>query len=121
MNSLAKTLLSQDKVDEASLVFKKVDEIARRTMKEGDYMRAVFDVHYGECLIKQKMFALAEEHLLSGHQVFSKLLGEEHRSTREAQKYILDLYKAWGKPEEAERIQKEGIDKLASNRQEAVK
>jgi serine/threonine protein kinase/Tfp pilus assembly protein PilF len=107
MNGLARTLLSQHKMEEAALLFANVNEIASRTMEEMDYRRAVFKIQFGHCLAMQEKFSLAEEHILPGYEVLKERLGPAHPFTREALRYLVDLYEAWNIPEQAERFEKE--------------
>jgi len=107
MNGLARTLLSQNKMDEAALLFAKVNELADRAMEETDYRRAIFKVQFGHCLTIQNQFSLAEELLLPGYEVLKESLGKEHPFTREALRYLIDLYEAWDNPDQVKRFEKE--------------
>lgn len=103
MNGLARTLLSLGKMDEASRQFAEVNDLAARALEENDYRRAIFMVQYGHCLTLQKEFSMAEERLLPGHEVLKESLGLEHPFTKESVNYLIELYDAWGKPDQVEK------------------
>jgi serine/threonine protein kinase len=67
--------------------------------------RRVADVQHrlGRCLAALERFAEAESVLLSSYQVFEGELDGRSASTQVSANALIDLYEAWGKPEEAGR------------------
>lgn len=55
----------------------------------------------GECLVLENRYAEAEPLLLKSHTVFQKRMGSADSRTQAASTRLVDLYEAWGKPEQA--------------------
>jgi hypothetical protein len=57
--------------------------------------------HIGGCLIKLKRYREAEEHLLVAYAGLKAARGEQHDLTRRTVSRLIELYEAWGKPDQA--------------------
>ncbi|HEX5082600.1 MAG TPA: tetratricopeptide repeat protein, partial [Blastocatellia bacterium] len=56
----------------------------------------------GECLIKLKRYREAEVELLTAFAGLKAALGDRHAQTRKTAGRLIELYEAWGKPDQAE-------------------
>jgi thioredoxin-like negative regulator of GroEL len=57
--------------------------------------------HLGACLTKLNRYREAEEQLLTDYTGLKAARGEQHETTRKAANRLLELYEAWGKPDQA--------------------
>ncbi|MGH9841172.1 MAG: tetratricopeptide repeat protein [Blastocatellia bacterium] len=55
----------------------------------------------GGCLTKLKRYSEAEEQLLAAYAGLKSARGEQHAQTRTAVSRLIELYEAWGKPDQA--------------------
>jgi len=63
-------------------------------------------VKYGACLLKLRRYAAAEEQALAALPVMRDSLGEGKEWTQRTVRLLVDVYEAWGKPNEAARYRK---------------
>jgi tetratricopeptide (TPR) repeat protein len=101
LNNLALTYLYTDRLDAADETAQRAIATARRSLPAGHWFTGEFLITRGEILLKQQRYADAEPVLLEAHQTMSAALGPEHRNTARAAGYLVSLYEAWEKPEEA--------------------
>ncbi len=90
-------------------------ELARRAVSalagapERDaWFGAAAKMRIARCIYPLGLFAEAEALVLPGYEVFLDQLGAEHSKTATVRQLVLDLYTAWGKPEEARRFRSPG-------------
>ena len=57
--------------------------------------------HLGACLTQLKRYPEAEEQLLAAYAGLKTVRGEQHALTRKAVSRLIELYEAWGKPDQA--------------------
>ena len=58
-------------------------------------------MNYGDILINMKRYEQAESTLLESLQILRDAHGDENPLTKRVRQYLVDLYTAWGKPEQA--------------------
>lgn len=59
---------------------------------------------YGKCLNHLARYDEAEPRLMDAHRILAASFGEDHRQTMAAAEALINLYEAWGKPTEADRL-----------------
>ena len=101
MSSLARLLCDRGDDESARQLFEEAFEMFSKSVGADHWRLAGSRADYGTCLIQQERYGSAEELLLAAHPVLSASLGPEHDRTRKAVTHLVELYEAWGKPEEA--------------------
>ncbi len=99
-DTLAMSLLRQGKAAEADELFKLIFE-PKAWAKIDNRVRAVSNMHYGECLAALERFAEAETHLLAAYEYFGR---EQYRGLvyyRDTLARLVELYTKWGKEDAA--------------------
>jgi hypothetical protein len=56
---------------------------------------------HGRCLTKAERFAEAETELTGAHAIFHEIFGPDNRRTVAVVRGLLELYDAWGRPDQA--------------------
>ncbi|MEM7349877.1 MAG: serine/threonine-protein kinase [Acidobacteriota bacterium] len=82
-------------------------------LPEGHWRIVATDSIFGALLTAEGKYTEAESLLLESHHQLRELRGEQAIHTRDAQRWIVDLYKAWGRPEKAAPFQALKKPKLA--------
>ena len=75
--------------------------IRREALPEGHWLHANTESTLGECLTALGRFGEAEPLLLRSYPVIKAKWGASGEHTQRALRRIVDLYAAWGKPDEA--------------------
>ncbi len=101
MVKLASALQDMSKLDQAEPLYRQAIETARRVLPADDRSIPQYQIAYGACLTKLERYEEAQEHLLAGYEGLKKAQGKEHKQTRKALQRLVELYEAWGKPEQA--------------------
>lgn len=102
-NSLySQVLLSDAKYKEAERTILEGIELYQKVYKNPEHLvyqdaRSIL----GECLTAQGRYAEAESLLIKSYPVIEKKRGKTNRYTTKALDRIINLYRVWGKPEEA--------------------
>ena len=76
-------------------------ERGRRTLPEGDFVIGLALNAYGETLIALQRYDEAEQIQLEAYEILESARGVGHNWTQAAVRRMVDLYDAWGKPEQA--------------------
>lgn len=103
MTNLAGVLLERKDFSGAALVIKDALEFPMDKLPEDHPIRARAKSAMGACLIEQHEYQEAEKLLLEAYAVLS-IQDQGGVSFQKTWQRILDLYKAWGKPEKAEQL-----------------
>jgi hypothetical protein len=74
---------------------------SKRTLPEGHWIRVLFLGAYGKCLARLEQYEDAEAALLESHRGLQPVYGAADEYTRDVVQGLVDLYDAWGKPEQA--------------------
>ena len=119
MDTLAVVLHMRGKNQEAILEFDQVAAAARKTAGEDRWFTLMSPVYYGRCLLELDRYEDAETVLQTTYAGVKELNGEEHESTQSALAALVDLYEAWGKPEQAAEWRAKLPREERSNEQEA--
>ncbi len=72
----------------------------RQVKPEGDWEIADAESLLGAYLLRRGRYREAEPYLIGSYPTIKEVRGEQAIYTRLALKRILELYEAWGKPEE---------------------
>jgi tetratricopeptide (TPR) repeat protein len=97
---LAQILDRQGRHDEADAVFRQ----ALESNHFGDVMVGQMRRDYGRMLLRRGEHARAEAQLLESLALLDRAYrGTDHPSTHESKRALMELYRAWGKPELVER------------------
>ena len=98
INGLGDALCAQEQWDEAESMFQQLLETEPGV---GRTQQAVYRRHYGACLSRMGRHAEAEPVLLQAFQELERRLNDDDIQVRRARDRLVDLYEAWGNPEEA--------------------
>jgi len=101
MNNLALLYKAQGRYEQALPLFVSAVNGARASLPKGQWQTGAFLGPYGRCLAELGRYDEAEAAGLEAYEILRGTLGEEHERTREAAKALVDLYHAWGKPDQA--------------------
>jgi len=104
-NNLGLVYQGQGQLDEAAAWFKQAYDGALETLSGEHMVTLFFEANYGRCLALMSRFEEAEQHLLDAYHGIERTLGPEHARARSSLKRIIQLYEAWGRPEEAAKWQ----------------
>jgi tetratricopeptide (TPR) repeat protein len=98
-DNLVKIMLAQGKYVEAEEKMRNIIEIREQVFPADSWMITDSKAKWGNCLAKLKRYEEAETILLESYPILKLEPGEDHPATKAAIKYIINLYKTWGKPE----------------------
>jgi tetratricopeptide (TPR) repeat protein len=101
--SLAHVLWRQGKLPEAEVELRAAVAVAERAYPEGSAGRAAYALPLGNLLAEQKRFGEAEPFVLSAYETFLDVEGPDGPRTVDAASWLVELYEAWGRPDEAAR------------------
>ncbi|MGE3166679.1 MAG: tetratricopeptide repeat protein [Planctomycetota bacterium] len=89
--------------EEAASLFPDIVAGMRRAQPSGSPLAAIYERFQGLTLMDLGRYSEAEPLLLGAYQTFEQALGKAHQRTQTARESLIELYQAWGKPDEAER------------------
>ena len=101
LNNIANVLYHKSQYAEAEKLQRQAIAIYQKSLKPEHWMIHRSRSHLGACLVKLKRFAEAEEQLLAGYAGLKAARGEQNEATRRAVSRLVELYEAWGKPDQA--------------------
>jgi len=99
LNNLAVLLKKMGDYKAAEPMFSKALEIRLKTLPEGYWVTNQTRSELGNCLTNLKKFQEAESHLFESYIQLKEKLGKGDEFTLMALNRIIELYKAWNKPE----------------------
>ena len=98
---LAEALMQQSDFTAAEPLLRECLEIRRSVLGDTDWRTAHTATELGGCLTGLGHYQEAELLLRGGYPIIGQELGDSHQRTREALKRLVDLYEAWGRPDQA--------------------
>jgi len=101
LNNLASLLYHQGQYSEAEKLQQQAIAIYQKSLQPEHWMIQRSRSHLGACLTQLKRYPEAEEQLLAAYAGLKTVRGEQHASTRKAVSRLIELYEAWGKPDQA--------------------
>ncbi|MFH1746613.1 MAG: tetratricopeptide repeat protein [Planctomycetota bacterium] len=101
--NLGSLLIERENFAEAEEILQKTIRLTDQVAPPGHWFRWSVRMTYGQCLLKMERYEQAEKLLLECYDNLNKSLGPEHQRTRTAAGHLVNLYEAWGRPEEAAR------------------
>jgi tetratricopeptide (TPR) repeat protein len=99
--NLACLLREDGRAAEAEPLFWQVNGQAARLLTPEDWRAARMQVEYGRCLVDLHRFDEAEPCLVAGHAALVAALHADDARVLKARGHLVDLYEAWGKPDQA--------------------
>jgi serine/threonine-protein kinase len=96
-----KVLLARGRLAEAESAFRSATDIRRDQFGESNMFVADVRVWLARCLLEAGRLAEAEPLLLESYPVLADSLGTDYPDTVAARQALIELYTAWGKPEQA--------------------
>lgn len=100
VDRVGSTLLLLNRAAEAEPLLREGLEIRTRELGEDHFATGMSLIHLGRCLTAQSRFAEAEGPLLKGESIWAAQ-GATQPGTREARNGLAELYRAWGRPNDA--------------------
>ncbi len=101
LNNLASLLYHKGQYSEAEKLQQQAIAIYQKSLKPEHWMIQRSRSHLGACLSKLKRYREAEEQLLPAYAGLKAMRGDQHALTRKAVSRLIELYEAWGKPDQA--------------------
>ncbi len=101
LHNLAAILKARGMLDEAEPLLERVVEASTRGLGVEHWYTAYYRVSHGRCLLAMGKHAEAEERLLAAHRRLVEVFGEGHGYVVVTVRSLVELYEAWGKPDEA--------------------
>lgn len=101
MINLASLLVKSGNLAEAERIFLEAIEIRRKTFSEDHWQTATAKNLLGGCLLKEGKLSKAEKLLVESFEIIKNQFGIPHPRTQSALRRVIELYKAWSKPEKA--------------------
>jgi serine/threonine protein kinase/Tfp pilus assembly protein PilF len=99
--ALGRVYLKQGQPQRAEPLFTEVVNVARQTLPAGHELIASALQGYGECLTALGRFAEAEATLLESHELLLAAEGPPQESIHRVVNALVELYEAWGNPDQA--------------------
>jgi tetratricopeptide (TPR) repeat protein len=99
--NLAITLQRKKDFVNAESAYRQAMDLKRKTFPETHWEIATVKNMLGSCLTDARRYGEAEPLLMESYPVIRASFGDSHNRTIVALRRILDLYKAWNKPEKA--------------------
>ena len=103
LDLLGQILVDTDRAAEAEQPLRDALEVLQDTLGEGHWRVARSQSALGACLAALDRFDEAQPLLLESYSAIERACGPEDGRTREALQRVIELYEAWGKPEQADR------------------
>ena len=102
---LGVSLIKLDKAAEAEVVLRESLDLRKKTLPSDHWLVASSQSVLGNCLTKLDRFPESEKLLLTGYDSLENALGKDHERTKDALKWIVELYQDWEKPEKVKLYQ----------------
>lgn len=101
--TLGRTLTELHRYDEADSVFIEAERLRIRASGTQHSNLAVAYVHHAALRVRQQRFAEAEDLLRRAESIVHAVVAEEHHHTQWVYEGFVELYEAWGRPDDAAR------------------
>ncbi len=102
MSNLGLLLMQRNAPTEALSYFQESLEGFQKALPPGHWMLGVALLNVGRCQTALGDYPVAERTLFDAHVLLERTLGADHARTRQVKAALVELYDAWGKPEQAE-------------------
>jgi len=99
LHKLALVIKRKGNYSKAEELYREVLDIQQKILPEGQWQTALTMGNIGDCLTKLKRFQEAEPLLLESYKILKTKKGENDYYTMIVLNFIIELYKAWDKPE----------------------
>jgi tetratricopeptide (TPR) repeat protein len=103
LNNLATVRVARGRPADAEPLYVQLIEIAHRTQPPRHWITLLFERNHGRCLTALQRYEEAEALLRPAAEGLEASFGRDHQHVHSARQYMVELYDAWGKPEEAAR------------------
>jgi tetratricopeptide (TPR) repeat protein/tRNA A-37 threonylcarbamoyl transferase component Bud32 len=100
LNNLASLLYHQGRYSEAEKLQRQAIAIYQKSLPPEHWLIQRSRSQLGACLFKLNHYREAEEQLLPAYAGLKATRGEQHEVTRETVSRLIELYGAWGKPDQ---------------------
>jgi tetratricopeptide (TPR) repeat protein len=100
---LGRALAGLDSLEQAEALLRESLALRREHFPPGHWIIASSVSHLGAIVARAGRFAEAESLLVASERELLALRGPQAQPVKDARKRLVDLYVAWGKPEEAEK------------------
>jgi serine/threonine-protein kinase len=100
LNNLASLLYHQGQYSEAEKLQQQAIAVYQKSLQPEHWMIQRSRSHLGACLTKLKRYREAEEQLLAAYAGLKASRGEQQALTRQTVSRLIELYDAWGKPDQ---------------------
>ncbi len=104
-DSLARFLREYGRPEEALSLLEEITTLAPDVLSPDHPLVFRFRVHLADCLVRLARYAEAEPHALEGLAGIELLTGPTNPVTLHAAGVVAELYRAWGRPEDAARFE----------------
>jgi tetratricopeptide (TPR) repeat protein len=101
VNNLAALLQRKGDYAGAETLYRQAIELNGKVYAEDHWEIATIKSLLGGCLVAQGRYREAEPLLLESYPIIKSNFGDSHNRTLVALRRIVDLYKAWGKPQKS--------------------
>ena len=105
LHELAVLLYLEGKYDEAEKTERQAIDTYQKSLEPEHWRIQRCRSNLGASLVKLKRYREAEEQLLAGYAGLKAGRGAQHAETQKAVSHLIELYEAWGKPEQAKPYQ----------------
>jgi tetratricopeptide (TPR) repeat protein len=102
LNNMSVLYKKTDRYDKSVEVCLEALEIAGKKLPEGHWLNAIIMSNLADCLIHMQQYPEAENYLMQSYPILTANFGEEHDRSMQTLEFIIELYKAWDKPEKLE-------------------
>ena len=101
IGSLAGLYVKQGRYDEAEPLYAAAVSAARTALPDKHWKMGMHLYNYGCLATKLERYADAEAMLLESREILETALGVTHRRTIKTIRHLVELYDAWGRPDQA--------------------
>jgi serine/threonine-protein kinase len=99
--NLADVLYLKGQYSEAEKLQREAITVYQKVLQPDHWMIQRSRSQLGACLFRLKHYREAEEELLPAYAGLKATRGEQHEATRKTVSRLIELYEAWGKPDQA--------------------
>jgi len=100
-NDLGLLLMDAKRLEEADAAFVEGIRGAEAGLPAGHRFTSIFRRNHGRVLVRLERYPEAQQELLRAHRELQSAVGDHHRDTQAAVRRLVELYAAWGKPNDA--------------------
>jgi eukaryotic-like serine/threonine-protein kinase len=101
ISHLGGVFFAKGQYDEALRLYRQALDTYLKSLPLDHWLVNLTRSHMGSCLTQLKRYREAEEQLLVAHAGLKTVRGDQNALTRKAVSRLIELYEAWGKPDQA--------------------